>query len=133
MTYFYRLFYLTSLLKICVWLFITYKKILNSLYGSFSFSTQNCHHNPFAISGLLTGPYVCGKANPVWNAFHSWICQLENCFELTLEHKHPHLYEDCSEFTKQTGLLSDLVPYLRYVFHYFCNVYRSSSSLPELF
>ena len=91
------------MLKSCVWLFITDKKILNSLCGSFSLSTQNCHHTPLCNYKTTTDLFVYGKANPVQNTFHSWIHQLENFFALTLEPTHPHLYEDCSELTKQTG------------------------------
>lgn len=95
--------------------------------------TENPHHSPPAITGPLTGHYVYGKSNPsVPKAFYSWICQLENYFELTLESKHNHLYGDCSEFTKQIVLLSVLIPYLHYISYFGGNFYRSSYSLRGL-
>lgn len=92
-------FYILSLLKIC--LALHYLQKISELFMWFTFSNTKPPPQPLSNTGQLTGPQVSGKANPLQNAFHSWVHQLENCFELTMEHKHPHLCENCSE-TKQS-------------------------------
>lgn len=110
-----------SLLKICFWLFISYRKILKLfVWLIFFFRHKILTPTPLQITGLFPGLLVYAKSNhSVQNAFHSFFCELENSFELTLGHKHHHLYEDCLEFTEQSVLLSDLVPFLHYISYYF--------------